>query len=117
MPDIRIGLLGGFRVEVDGRSIPEEAWRQRKPAALVKLLALAPRHRLHREQVMDVLWPELAPPAAAANLRKARHYARHAFAAEDSSSLIRSVGEFLCLPPEGLWVDVDAFRAVAAGAR
>jgi DNA-binding SARP family transcriptional activator len=42
----------------------------------VKLLALAPHHRLHREQLMDTLWPELAPEAAAANLRKAVHFAR-----------------------------------------
>src|SRR5262249_5635076 len=66
MPDIRIGLFGGFRVEVDGRSIPEEAWRQRKPAALVKLLALAPRHRLHPEQVME-LWVDVAAFRSAAD--------------------------------------------------
>ena len=111
MPEIRIGLFGGFRVEVDGQSIPEQAWRQRKPAALVKLLALAPRHKLHREQVMDALWPELAPTAAAANLRKALHYARRL--AEGS---IESVGELVTLPADA-WVDVDAFRAAAHRAR
>ncbi|HET7130161.1 MAG TPA: BTAD domain-containing putative transcriptional regulator [Gaiellaceae bacterium] len=111
MPDIRIGLFGGFRVEVDGQSIPEQAWRQRKPAALVKLLALSPRHKLHREQVMDALWPELAPAAAAANLRKALHYARRL--AEGS---IQSVGELVALP-SGAWVDVDAFRSAADRAR
>ena len=42
--------------------------------ALVKLLALAPGYRLHREQVMDALWPDLAPEAAAGNLRKAVHF-------------------------------------------
>src|SRR5205823_5475980 len=35
---------------------------------LVKLLALAPGHRLHREQAMDVLWRERGPAAAANNL-------------------------------------------------
>jgi DNA-binding SARP family transcriptional activator len=113
MPDIHIGLFGGFRVEVDGRSIPEEAWRQRKPAALVKLLALAPRHRLHREQVMDALWPELAPGPAAANLRKALHYARR-LAGE---ALIESAGELVGLPADGLRVDVDEFRSAADRAR
>jgi hypothetical protein len=53
MPGIRIELFGGFRVEVDGMSIPEEAWRQRKPAALVKLLALAPRHKLLAARTAD----------------------------------------------------------------
>jgi len=117
MAELRIELLGGFRVTWEGRAIPEEVWRRRKAAALFKLLALAPRYRLHREQVMDVLWPELAPAAAAANLRKALHYARHASVAENGSRLIGSVGELLCLPSDGLWVDVDAFRAAASRAR
>jgi hypothetical protein len=55
--ELRIELLGGFRVTAGGRVLPESAWRRRKPAALVKLLALAPGHRLHREQAMDLLWP------------------------------------------------------------
>jgi DNA-binding SARP family transcriptional activator len=39
-------LLGGFRVDVDGRAVPDTAWHHRRAAELVKLLALAPRHRL-----------------------------------------------------------------------
>jgi DNA-binding SARP family transcriptional activator len=117
MPDIRIELFGGFRVDVGGRPIPEEAWRQRKPAALVKLLALAPRHRLHREQVMDALWPELAPAASAANLRKALHYARRLAETTAGEPLIESAGELLALPTERLWVDVDGFRSAVDRAR
>ena len=45
---VRVRLLGGFRVAVGSRTIEEDAWRLRKAVALVKLLALAPGHRLHR---------------------------------------------------------------------
>jgi DNA-binding SARP family transcriptional activator len=117
MPDIRIELFGGFLVDVDGRSIPAEAWRQRKPAALVKLLALAPRHKLHREQVMDALWPELPPGAAAANLRKALHHARRLAESSTGEPLIESAGELVALPANGLRVDVDEFRSAADRAR
>jgi DNA-binding SARP family transcriptional activator len=117
MAEVRIELLGGFRVTVAGGEIPETAWRRRKPAALVKLLALRPRHRLHREQVMDVLWPELSPDAAAANLRKALHYARRLAGEVGAQGLIESAGGLLCLPSEELWIDVEAFRALAARAR
>ena len=84
---------------------------------LLKLLALAPGHRLHREQAMDVLWPKLAPAAAAANLRKAVHFARRAIDRWGGRGLIVSVGESLSLPSERLWVDVDAWRAATAHAR
>jgi DNA-binding SARP family transcriptional activator len=52
---VRIRLLGGFQVTVETRTIEDEAWRLRKAASLVKLLALAPGHRLHREQAMEAL--------------------------------------------------------------
>lgn len=117
MAELRIELLGGFRVSAGGRAIPEEVWRRRKSAAVLKPLALAPRHRLHREQVMDLLWPELSPGAAAANLRKAVHYARRGSNGEAGPSLIDSDGRFLCLPSKGVWVDVEAFRTAVARAR
>jgi DNA-binding SARP family transcriptional activator len=115
--EVRIELFGGFRVNVDGRAIAEDAWRRRKSAALVKLLALAPRHRLQREQVMDALWPDLPPLQAAANLRKALHYARRMADGGDGETLVESVGAVLSLPAAALWVDVDAFRAAADRAR
>jgi DNA-binding SARP family transcriptional activator len=110
MRSLRIELLGGFRVVVATEPVSADAWRRSKAAALVKLLALAPAHRLHREQVMDALWPELAPAAAAANLRKALHYARREVD-------IVSVGELLSLERDHAHVDVDEFRATVAQAR
>jgi DNA-binding SARP family transcriptional activator len=110
---LRIELLGGFRVAVGADAVPDEAWRRSKAAAVVKVLALAPAHRLHREQVMDALWPELGPAAAGSNLRKALHYARRAV----GDDAIVSVGEALALRRDGAWVDVEAFRSTAGQAR
>src|SRR5215212_7243313 len=56
---VRLWLLGGFRVAIGDRTIAENEWRLRKAAGLLKLLALAPNYRLHREQAMDLLWPKL----------------------------------------------------------
>src|SRR5215211_5737465 len=73
---VRIRLLGGFKVTVGARTIEEGAWRLRKAASLVKLLTLASGNRLHREQVMYTLWPELGISAASNNLRQTLHSAR-----------------------------------------
>src|SRR5215217_8248376 len=73
---MRVWLLGGFKVSVETRTIEEAAWRLRKAANLVKLLALSPSHRLQREQVMDTLWPDLGMQAASNNLRQTLHAAR-----------------------------------------
>jgi DNA-binding SARP family transcriptional activator len=61
---VRVKLLGGYSVSVGDRTVARDLWRLRKAAALVKLLALAPGHRLYREQAMDLLWPELGTRAA-----------------------------------------------------
>lgn len=115
---LRIYLMGDFAVAVGDKRVDEERWRLRKAKAVIKLLALAPRHRLHREQLMDILWPDLAPSAAANQLRKALHAVRRTLTPdpEAGARLIGSRDEFVMLPSDA-WVDVDAFRAAAADAR
>jgi DNA-binding SARP family transcriptional activator len=76
VPSYEVWLLGRFVVHVDGQVVPADAWRHKRAAELVKILALANGHRLHSEQVVDLLWPDLARGAAAGNLRKAVHFAR-----------------------------------------
>src|ERR671933_1923394 len=104
---LRIRLLGGFSVSVGAkRTIEENDWRLKKAAGLVKLLALAPRHKLHREQVMDVLWPELDASKAANNLRYTLHNARRALEPTSTATYyLQLPGKQLLLYPEGeLWV-------------
>jgi predicted ATPase len=110
MRDVSVRLLGGFAAEVDGVDVPSAAWRLKKARELVKLLALAPGHRLHREQAMDVLWRHRDPAAAANNLHQAVHVARRALDAE----AIELRDEILFLKAE---VDVDRFELAAAHAR
>lgn len=76
MPGLRIRLLGGFGVQAGPREIAHEQWRLRKAKSFAKLLAPAPGHRLHREQVPDLLWPEVDPVAWDNQVRKALHEAR-----------------------------------------
>ena len=84
--DLRVWLLGGFEVSVGSRAVDGSAWRLRKAANLVKILALADAHRLHRERVMDALWPDLDERAQANNLHRALHFARRALDPADTSS-------------------------------
>lgn len=118
--ELRIWLLGGFRVAVGPAEITPAEWRLRKSRNLIKLLALASGHRLHREQLLEILWPALGPEAASNNMRKALHHARRALtsAAAPSASYLRFQGDLLSLAPDGrCWIDVDAFEQGIAEAR
>jgi predicted ATPase len=108
--DVAIKLLGGFGATAGGKPVADSLWRLRKGRELVKLLALAPDHRLHREQLMDALWPERDPAAAANNLHQVVHAARRALGAD----AITLREEQLTLHVD---VDVDDFERAAAHAR
>ncbi len=71
-------LLDGFSVRLDGVPVEDAAWHRRKSAELVQLLALTPGARLHRERVVDALWPDLPLDQALPRLHKAAHFARRA---------------------------------------
>jgi predicted ATPase/DNA-binding SARP family transcriptional activator/DNA-binding CsgD family transcriptional regulator len=117
---VRIRLLGGFSVSVGSRIIRQDEWRSKKAAALVKLLALAPSHRVHREQVMDLLWPDSATRAASNNLRQVVYGARKVLdpASGFREDYLSLKDELLVLCPDGqLWVDVNAFEEAATSAR
>lgn len=107
---VSVILLGGFAASVGGEPVPDRTWRLRKARELVKLLALAPGHRLHREQVMDVLWRDRDPAAATNNLHQAVYVARRALGAR----AIELREEMLRLTAE---VDVDQLEIAAAEAR
>ena len=109
MPRVEVTLLGGFAATVDGRQVSPRAWRLKKGRELVKLLALASDHRLHREQAMDALWRGRGPAASANNLYQVVHVARRALGA----GAIEVRDEVLRLHAR---VDVDAFERAAAEA-
>lgn len=109
---VRIRLLGGFSVSV-GERIVEEGGR-RKTMSLVKLLALARNHTLHRERVMDLLWPDLDAKHAANNFHRTLHLVRKALAPAE----MPLCDELLSLSPNAaMWVDVEVFEDAAAEAR
>lgn len=84
----------------------------------MKVLALAPEHRLHREQVMELLWPDSGMKAASNSLRQVLYAARRILDPVTGPSYLTSEDDSLMLCPLGqLWVDVEAFENSAATAR
>ena len=93
-----VRLLGRFEVQVGNTTASENAFERRHAASLIKLLALN-GGRMHREQVIDALWPEATLDEAAPRLHKAASYARRAVGDRDVL-VLRSDSVML-------WPDVD----------
>jgi predicted ATPase/DNA-binding SARP family transcriptional activator len=116
---MRIRLLGGFGVERDGRPVHASSWRLRKARTLVKLLALAHDQRLHRDVLLETLWPDHDPASAMNNLHQASHVARRVLAGDGpSTGLLELRDDVVVLLADGLVeVDVRRFEELTALAR
>jgi len=115
---LEIFLLGRFRVVVDGRVVSERDWSRRKPVQLIKLLTLQPHHQLHREQMIELLWPDSEPESGSNNLHKAIYLARHALepdlkSAADSRFLQTRAQQIVLSTSGSLYIDVEEFERAA----
>ncbi|MFE4251153.1 ATP-binding protein [Streptomyces sp. NPDC056910] len=119
-PLLRLHLFGGFRLTRDGGPALAERWPRPSARALVKLLAVSPGHSLHREQAMDICWPDADASAALGSLRVALHAARRALEPElaprAASSYLISDGTLLRLDPRTVWIDADHAERLAEAA-
>jgi DNA-binding SARP family transcriptional activator/tetratricopeptide (TPR) repeat protein len=110
---LRLYLLGRFEAVRADAPIPSHAWRRRRPADLLKLVALSPGRSLSREEAIGALWPDKDPASGANNLHRALYDLRQILGGRwvdiDRGRLrLRS----------DAWVDVEAFeRAASEGGR
>jgi predicted ATPase/DNA-binding SARP family transcriptional activator len=117
---LHVRLFGAFAVRVGDAAVPERAWRLRKAKSLLKLLALSPERRIHRERAAELLWSERPADVAANNFHQALYVARRALegAGADPTAVLPLRDDLLMLAPGAtVDVDVDAFEAAAARAR
>jgi DNA-binding SARP family transcriptional activator/tetratricopeptide (TPR) repeat protein len=108
-----VHLLGRFEVLRGDAPIPDHAWRRRRPADLLALVAISPGRTLPREAAMAALWPDKDAASGANNLHRALYDLRQILG-----------GRWLDIErgqlslQEDVWLDVDAFaRAAEAGTR
>ena len=117
---LRIQLLGGLRVERAGRARPISDWQRRTAKTLTKLLATHPHHRLHREQVLEILWPDAGLESALNSFGKTLHAARRALEPEllprESSAYLPLTDSMVALDTQRVWIDADHFEHLAESA-
>jgi DNA-binding SARP family transcriptional activator len=119
-PDVQVRLLGGFRVERTNGASEVSDWQRRSAKTLTKLLAAHTGHALHREQILDTLWPGIAVESALNSFGKALHAARHALEPElprrEDSAYLQLMDGMLVMNSERVMVDTDRFEQLAEAA-
>lgn len=116
---VAIRCFGRFQITVDGE---EPQWRGVRPRAraLLRLLALEAGRSVHRDVLLDALWPDLDPASGAHNLHVSVSSLRAALepgAPRGASRILVREGEGyrLALPP-GSFCDLAEFDRLVAEA-
>lgn len=109
--ELELRLLGGFELRGGGRVLLDRSWTRSKAKALLKLVAI--EGQVHRERVLDMLWPALDATAAAGNLRKNQHHLRCALAERGTFAAVIAVRDDVLALGPGVSLDVTEFRALA----
>jgi DNA-binding SARP family transcriptional activator len=114
-------MLGGFRLLVDGREVPETVWQRKSARQILKYLLTRPQHRVLKEEVLELFWPESEPDAAATSLRTSVHRIRQALEpgarAADGSVIVVDRDTIALRPGVQIWIDADAFERLAQEAQ
>ena len=109
---VEVRLLGGLQVlRPDGTPVHEREWRTMKSADLLRLLALSPGKPVAISGLLDKFWPEVEVTKAKASLRTALTHIRGAIGRD---SVVRTRNGLVL---SNAWVDVSAYRLLAAEAR
>lgn len=111
----KVQLLGGFSVETESGRVTVSDFERPLAAQLVKLLALAAGRTLHREQVVDALWPDRMVEQAAPQLHKMATYVRKALG--DKESVVFRDDNVMLWPDVDITIDAVEFEEAAATSR
>jgi LuxR family transcriptional regulator, maltose regulon positive regulatory protein len=83
-PPLTVDVLGPLRLRVGDVEIDSRELRRARVRTLLALLVL--RGPLRRERICDLLWPDLAPQAAAQNLRVTLTHLRRLLESDEGST-------------------------------
>lgn len=112
---VEIRCFGAFHIKVDGRPLPLATVRPRA-RSLLRLLAVRAGRPIHREQLMETLWPNGDRDAGLRNLQVAVSALRRVLPANRGLEIVRDGVSYRLALPAGALVDLRRFEAAVASA-
>jgi len=115
---LQIFALGGFGVVVAGRNVDISKWKRKQAVTLLKYLITQIDRPVHRERLLDCLWPDVDESRAWGRLKVTAYYLRHELRANGmSDEVVKTIGDAYLLRRDAVWLDADAFERLVAEGR
>lgn len=104
MPFLDLRCLGQFTIVADGQIVPPERFVRRRSLTLLKILLSRYKKQVHREELIELLWPGADPNSASSLLNVVVHYLRRALQSDSAdrraSNCIRTSGDYYAFDAE-----------------
>lgn len=115
---LQIFTLGRFGLATGGRSLAVKAWERKQAVILLKYLVAKLGRPIHRETLMEFIWPEIDEDRGWRRLKVTVHSLRHQLrSAGIVEDIVETAGKTYALRRELVWVDSETFeRCVGEGA-
>jgi two-component SAPR family response regulator len=111
---LQVQTLGGFRVWCEGAEIAGTAWGREKAIHLFQFFITMRRQFVHKEQIIDRLWPEIDLEKGDRDFKVALNAVNRALEpkreARDESRFTRRYGLAYGLDFEHVWLDSEIFE-------
>lgn len=108
---LRVYTLGCFCLAVANRGIPVARWARKQALLLLKYLITQRGRAVHRERLIECLWPGVREPQGRERLKVTVYFLRRQLReAGVEYELIETAEESYRLRPEAFWLDVEIFE-------
>jgi len=115
---LQVFTLGGFGVVAAGRSIDIAKWKRKQAVTLLKYLVTQLDRPVHRERLLDCLWPGVDQRRGCGRLKVTMYYLRRELRSNGmSDEVVKTVGNSYLLRRDAVWVDVDVFERLVTEGR
>lgn len=122
---LEVRTLGRFALFAGGRALPHARWPRKQALTLLKYLVTLRGRPVHRERLIECLWPDVGERQGRQRLKVTVYFLRRELRrAGLDGDVLETAGESYLLMPERLRVDADLFeervgrgRRLAAGGR
>ncbi len=114
---LRIFSLGEFGLAVAGKGLSINEWKRKQAATVLKCLVCQLDKPVHRERLIEWLWPETDAGTAWQRLKVTISYLRGQLRkAGAQNDIIETIGQSYLLRGSAVWVDAEVFTTlVSAG--
>ena len=112
---LHIFTLGRFGLAARGRRLVVENWKRKQALTLLKYLAANLGRAIHREILIEHLWPEAEESHGRERLKVTVYFLRNQFRdAGIREDVVVTAGKTYTLAREAVWVDREAFEDCVA---